>query len=59
MKDPRHKKRTTRARDAINIFTLGTGYHAEYTRLPISVALLPLFLLLCPHYVEEELRYSD
>lgn len=48
MKDTTRKKRTIRARDVINIFTLGTGYPAEYTRLPISVALLPLVLLLAP-----------
>lgn len=35
--------------------TLGTGHHAEYSRLPISLALLLFFLLLWPHHVEEEL----
>lgn len=39
--------------------TLGTGHHAEYTGLPISLALLLFFLLVWPHYVEEELMYSN
>lgn len=39
--------------------TLKTGHAAEYTRLPISLALLLSLPLPWPHYVEDMLMCSN